>query len=123
MKNAKTLYLLILLLLGGNVFFGANSFQAQKKFKERQQIVHAQVLNEKVLDFSRMFIYNVLQAEKEVDFEIRLKLENMVRSIGDEDILEQWQKFIASQDEIQAQKEVKNLLSLLLSKIRVAEEK
>lgn len=123
MKNAKTLYLLILLLLGGNIFFGANSFQAQKKFEERQQIVHAQVLNEKVLDFSRMFIYNVLQAEKEVDFEIRLKLENSVRSIGDEDILEQWQKFIASNDEVQAQKEVKNLLSLLLSKIRIAEEK
>lgn len=123
MKNVKTLYLLILLLLGGNVFFGTNSFQAQKKFEERQQIVHAQVLNEKVLDFSRMFIYNVLQAEKEVDFEIRLKLENSVRSIGDEDILEQWQKFIASKDEVQAQKEVKNLLSLLLSKIRAAEEK
>ena len=61
----------------------------------------------------------MLKAEKEIDFETRLKLENAVRNIGDDEILIQWQKFIESKTEAEAQTGVKNLLDLLVDKIQI----
>jgi hypothetical protein len=76
--------------------------------------LESQKTNEKVLDFTKLFIEKVLKAETEVDFETRLKLENAVRNLGDEEILTQWQKFTESKTEAEAQEEVKNLLEMLL---------
>ncbi len=76
--------------------------------------MESQKTNEKVLDFTKLFIEKVLKAETEVDFETRLKLENAVRNLGDEEILTQWQKFTESKTEAEAQEEVKNLLEMLL---------
>lgn len=74
--------------------------------------------NGKVISFSRLFIENVLKSDKEVDFDTRLKLENAVRDIKDDEILAQWDKFTKSQTEQGAQNEVKNLLDLLMKKIQ-----
>ncbi|MFC1613147.1 hypothetical protein ACFL23_02330 [Patescibacteria group bacterium] len=69
------------------------------------------------MDFTKLFIEKVLQAEQEVDFETRLKLENGVRDLGDANILAEWEKFINSEDADGAQNAVKNLLAILVEKI------
>lgn len=54
-----------------------------------------------------------------MSFDTRLKLEAAVRSLDDEEILSQWQKFTESKTEAEAQTEVKNLLEMLVKKISV----
>ncbi len=120
MANQKTILIIItLLLLAGNVFFGVKYFAVQKELRQTQAALETQKTNEKVLDFAKLFIEKVLKAETEVDFETRLKLENVVRNLSDEEILTQWQKFTESKTEIQAQEEVKNLLEILVNKIKI----
>lgn len=71
------------------------------------------------MEFAKFFIEKFLKAETGVDFETRLKLENAVRDLKDEEILAQWQKFAESKTEIDAQAEVKNLLEMLIDKIKI----
>jgi len=119
MNRKKIIYLIIfILLLASNFYFVARYRVIKKELQETKRPLEIQEINEKVLNFTKFFIEKVLRAEKEVDFETRLKLENAVREIGDPEILAQWQKFIDSKTEIEAQQEVKNLLELLISKIK-----
>lgn len=111
--------ILVLILLAGNVFWGVKYFSLQKELQETQAGLETQKLNEKVLEFTKLFIEKVLKAETEVDFETRLKLENAVRNLDDEEILVQWQKFVESRTEAEAQNEVKNLLEMLINKIKI----
>ena len=71
------------------------------------------------MNFTKLFITQVLRADGEVDFETRLKLENAVRELNDQNILAQWQKFVESETEEEAQEEVKNLLGMLVNKIEM----
>lgn len=71
------------------------------------------------MDFNKLFIEKVLKAEEKIDFEERLKLENMVRNLNDEEILIQWQKFTESKTETEAQDNVKDLLYILVNKTEV----
>jgi len=120
MKYSKTiLTIIILLLIAGNVFFGFKYFAAQKEIRQTQTALETQTTQGKVLEFTKLFIEKVLKAETEVGFETRLKLENAVRNLDDEEILVQWQKFTESKTETGAQEEVKNLLEMLVNKIRV----
>ena len=109
--------IIILILIAGNIFFAVQYFSAQEKFNEIKAIAENKSVNEKALNFTKLFIAEVLKAEGEVDFEARLKLENAVRDLNDEKILNQWQKFVNSQTEDSAQEEVKNLLEMLVYKI------
>ncbi len=118
MINRKIILIIILILLAGNVFLGMKYFAIQKELRLTQSKLETQKTNEKVLDFTKFFIGEVLKAETTVDFETRLKLENAVRNLDDEDILIQWQKFVDSETEAKAQEEVKNLLEILISKIK-----
>ena len=113
------LIVIILILLASNIFLRVHYFYSQKELKETKSALETQVMNGKVLDFSKLFIEKVLKAEEEINFEDRLKLENTVRNLNDEEILAQWNKFIESKDEMEAQREVKNLLELLVNKIKV----
>ena len=83
-------------------------------------MLSTQRYNAKYLDFLKMFIRLVIKSDKEVDFETRWKLENSVRELADEysdpQILLQWQKFVASTNETEAQKNVKDLLAMLVDK-------
>jgi len=109
----------ILLLIAGNVFLGYHYFIGQKQFKQIQASLETQKFNDKILDFSKLFIQKVLKAQNEVDFETRLKLENTVRDLGDDEILNQWEKFTGSKTETEAQDNVKLLLELLVNKIKL----
>lgn len=109
--------ILVLILLAGNVFFGVKYSALQKELKLTQVTLETQKTNEKVLDFTKLFVEKVLKADTEIDFETRLKLENAVRNLNDEEILGQWQKFTESKTETEAQETVKNLLEILVGKI------
>ena len=111
--------LIILILLLTAFFFVSKYFSLQKELKETKTFLETQKINEKTLEFAKFFTKNVLKAEKEVDFETRLKLENAVRNLNDEEILSQWQKFTESQTEIEAQNNVKDLLEMLINKIKI----
>lgn len=116
-KQKTILTIIILLLLASNIFFGYKYFAWQKELETTKATLKTQQINEKTLEFTKLFIEKVLKAEKEVDFETRLKLENAVRNLGDEEILNQWQKFSESKAEADAQENVKELLEMLVSKI------
>ena len=120
MERNKNLPLIVLIgvLLLGNAFFGIGYF-AQKSVLDQAEAVRAKAeVNTKVVDFTMMFIKQVLQAEKEVDFETRLRLENAVRDLKDDNIVAEWQVFTNARTEIEAQNSVKRLLEALVGKIQ-----
>ena len=110
--------ILVLILLTGSVLLGVKYIFLAKELRQTQTALETQKTNDQVLEFTKLFIKKVLKAETEVDFETRLKLENAVRNLNDEAILAQWQKFTESKTEVQAQDEVKNLLEMLINKIK-----
>jgi hypothetical protein len=120
MKSKAFWMVIFLVLLGSNLLFAAMYFQAAKELEGTKIALSTQRYNAKYLDFLKMFIKLVIRSDKEVDFETRLKLENSVRSLKEEyndpEILLQWQKFVASTNEAAAQKNVKDLLSMLVEK-------
>lgn len=118
MRKSFLWYVVVLLLAVGNLWLGAEYLAVRAQVQGYQAESRAEVFNDKVLSFAQLFVTHVLQAEREVDFETRLKLENAVRDLADDQILGQWQKFTESQSELEAQREVKTLLGLLLSKIK-----
>ncbi|MEK7542376.1 MAG: hypothetical protein AAB524_01610 [Patescibacteria group bacterium] len=115
----KVLLVILVLLLASNVFFAMQYIATQHELQEVQAALETQNINEKTLAFTQLFIEKVLKSETEVDFETRLQLENNVRGMGDQEILTQWQKFTESKNEQEAQKEVKNLLGVLMAKIKI----
>jgi hypothetical protein len=117
--NKSKVSIVILILLAGTLFFGVKYFAAQKELQQTRVALETQKTNDKVLEFTKLFIAEVLKAKTEVDFETRLKLENAVRNLGDEEILVRWSKFVESKTEAGAQEEVKNLLEMLVGKIKV----
>lgn len=118
-KSKIVLIIILFLLLAGNFSLLFRYLTAKKELREiKNRPLEASKINEPVLSFTKFFIEKVLKAEKEVDFETRLELESSVRKLDDEGILVQWQKFVDSKTEAEAQQEVKNLLELLVNKIK-----
>lgn len=82
------------------------------------QIYNLQQKDAKILDFTGMFIEDVLMANKEIDFDTRLSLETAVRALSDGDIFSQWQRFVKSSTKETSSTEAKILLDLLIKKIK-----
>jgi len=116
-KKLLIITLVISILLLGNVYLGVRCFWENQQYQLLQKQLKTQQDSKKIISFLDLFIEKVLKADSEVSFEDRLKLENSVRDLGDEDVLAQWEKFIGSTSEEQVQSEVKNLLSLLVKKM------
>lgn len=116
--NKDPVKVIVALLVMGNIFFALNYFFVNDKLKTSEDTRIKSEINSKVLDFTSLFIAEVLQAEGEVDFETRLKLENAMRGLEDAEIMTAWQNFVGSKTEIEAQDSVKDLMGLLVSKIR-----
>lgn len=119
MDKQKSALIIILILLASNIFFGYKYFSTTKELKETQAQLVTQKTNGAVLDFTKLFVKNVLMANSEVNFDTRLKLENAVRNLGDAEILAKWSAFVDSKTADEAQNGVKNLLEVLVSKIKV----
>lgn len=116
--NQRTTVLIIttvlvaaVIILAGQCYIFCKNLQTQRDLNQAYQY------NEKILDFTKLFITKVIRANTDVSFEDRLQLENAVRDINDEEIFNQWQKFTEDKLEAQAQEDVKILLDLLVSKI------
>jgi len=111
-KISATLAFIIIVLLSLELWI------YHQKVLIKEDTIMAFQRNEKILNFTRMFIDKVLRAEGEVPFEDRLLLENAVRDIGNQEILTQWQEFTDVETEAQAQAEVKDLLEVLIKRIQ-----
>ena len=114
----RLVFAVISILFSGCVLLGTQLYVSSTELKIKTMTLMDYQTNEKVLEFTDLFIKKVLQSKGEVSFEDRLKLENAVREIGDENILNQWQKFTDSQNDDQAQEECKTLIAMLIGKIQ-----
>lgn len=108
----------VFVLLSAIIFLGINWIDAMIELKNQNQIAKAQLTNLKAAEFLELFVAKVLKNDKEIIFEERLQLENAVLDLKDTDILNQWHKFTESDNEVEAQKETIELLSLLAKKIK-----
>jgi predicted MPP superfamily phosphohydrolase len=120
METNKRVLLIIVFgaLLIGTVFFGLKYYFLSREIHELMSTQAKVETNEKVLTFTSLFIKKVLQADKEVDFETRLSLENAVRNLEDPEIMALWRDFVGSKTEKEAQENVKKLLGVLIDKIQ-----
>lgn len=118
MEKIKLIIIIIIVIavlsLATNVFLGINLLIENKKNIELRQGIR---LHGKVLDFANLFINKVLRAEGEISFEDRLKIENAVRDTQDNDIYDEWQKFVGAKTELEGREGIKNLLQLIINKI------
>lgn len=119
MTKEKHIFCIVLIsvLIIGNIFFGFNYYINQKNLSNIESKKEKIEFNKKVIDFTSLFIKKVLQADKEVDFETRLSLENGIRDLKDKEIMAEWQNFIGSKTETEAQNSVKKLLEILVEKM------
>ncbi len=113
------LFLIIGILLTTSIVTLIRYSSIQKELKETQKSIEEQEFNKGIMGFLNLFIDEVLNTKGEVSFEERLKLESAVRDLEDDEILTQWNSFVNSQDENEAQTQVRNLLKLLVDKIKV----
>lgn len=118
MNTKKPIIILfIIILIAGNVLFGVLYFKQHTELVNMEKQVSAQQTNGKILAFAQLFVDKVLKGTGEIDFEDRLQLENSVRDINDAQVFDQWQKFVKSADDQDAQQQVAELFTLILNKI------
>jgi hypothetical protein len=128
MNRQKLIIILIIGLIVMNIFLiyrylllaqEIEKMKVTSGLPEKSAIIFPNTKNERIINFLKLFITKVLKTEGEVDFETRLKLENAVREIQDKEILDQWIKFTESKTEDEAQKNVKDLLEILINKLQI----
>ncbi len=111
--------LIILILVGALLVMAGWCYFEHQRLVVAENTVKTFQYDQKVLNFTKMFIGKVLKADGEVSFEDRLQLENAVRDINDKTIFDQWNKFVNAKTSLEAQIEVKNLLEMLVSKVSI----
>ena len=114
----RLVFAIISVLFSVCVLLGMQLYISSTELKIKTMTLMDYQTNERILGFTELFIEKVLKSKGEVSFEDRLKLENAVREIGDENILNQWQKFTDSQNNDQAQEECKTLIAMLVGRIQ-----
>lgn len=118
MKTSTLVTIAILLIfLSISIFFGVKWVSVSVELKNMKSILRVQQTNTNVTAFLKLFIDDVLMSPDPVSFEERLKIENAVREIKDQAVLDQWQKFVQSETTENIQKEAKILLQILIQKI------
>ena len=117
MSKNKLALAAVIILLASNLFLAAKLYESRKGLEGcRTEFADNEGRNP-FIEFNRLFVEKVLQAEEEVNFDTRLQLENKVRELKDAEMLDQWNRFVNAQDEGQAQIEVKKLLGLLAERM------
>ena len=115
--SEKVLIALVAVFVLASAYLLTQYVLAKTQLREVNKIVKAQQINDKIVFFTQLFIDKVLSGQTDVSFEDRLQLENAVRELNDQEIFDQWQKFIKSENDQQAQEEVAELFIMLLDKI------
>jgi hypothetical protein len=106
------LIILTLIFLATSVFLLVRNLQLQGQLDGG--VLSTSNIDLETLAFMDDFIKIVLKSDTEVSFEDRLKLENSVRELGNDNILASWQSFVNSNDEVEAQANVVALLEVLV---------
>ena len=109
---------LMLILVAGNIFFSIQYMagvtqQANKDTQEEAKSVERL----QTARFLKLFIDTVLNTKETISFENRVKLENDIRQLGDKQVTNQWEAFVASKDTKVAQEAAVKLMSMLGSKM------
>ncbi len=112
------LLIVVIILVVSNIVFVKKYVSASRRAELAEASVLKTNLNAKILDFTNLFIEQVLQGKGEISFDERLVMETSVKDLKDQEISAQWRKFVESNDERTAQVEVTNLLKLLINKAR-----
>lgn len=115
LESNKLLPAFTVILLVSTIFLWVKYKNDQAALRAYSEIRES---NERVLAFARLFMEHILKAKTEVDVKTLLQLEDAARNTGDDELQAQWQKFLASKTEAEAQREVRNLLEVVVKKIR-----
>jgi hypothetical protein len=117
-KTRLVANILMLLLVGLNIYFSVQYTQ-NMKINNAKKVEEMAKMDEniKLSKFMKLFVDKVLGTNGTISFEDRVKLESDVRALGDENLLKQWDIFVASQNSEEAQKNAVRLMSLLMSKM------
>ncbi len=116
-KKRLIIIIIITLALCGNVYLGMMyTLQRMETARVQRQFI-VQQTNERALTFTKLFVEKILGETGEITFDDRLRLENAVRELNDKDIFSQWQKFVTSENDADAQHNTALLLSMLLNRI------
>ncbi len=114
--NKKVIFIFLIILLC--LSLAVNGWLAYLLYQSAN-VFQTQRINSNVLSFTNMFVEKVLMADKEIDFDTRLTLETTVRNLNDPQIFDQWNRFTKAQIKEEASQEAKQLLNLLVKKIKV----
>ena len=113
----KITLILVIIIIASNIAWGVGYFEKKSALSKAHSELSAITQNKKILAFQKLFIDKVLQANGEVDFNTRVLLQNSVNDTGDKEIIRAWNRFLESKTEAEGQRQVKELLSLLSSKV------
>jgi len=113
------LSIIIIALTASDVFFVGQYFVNRKKTEEINQYIVSREQGREVLQFLKLFTARVIKAEGQVSFDDRLILEDAVRNLRDQELWDQWQKFLNSQTSDEAQTNLRDLLDALLTRIEL----
>ena len=119
MKNLTTI-LIAIIIVAGVSYLSLRSPNTPKEVNTDTKVMVTKKntnTSEGVKEFTRLLITKVLKVEGEVDTEDRLRLENEIRSIGDEKLLALWQTFVSSKTQADAEKNLWNLFEGLIERM------
>ncbi len=116
MKKGYLYILLVFLIV--SVALNVSLYSSRQSIDSQSATVVNTDTHKQTVEFLSLFIDKVLKAENSVSFDDRLILENKVRSLNDKQILDTWQKFVASKSNADAQVNLKDLLSVIVNSLK-----
>ena len=108
------LVIVCLVLLASNIYFGVGYLSINGKINK---LSSTKTQNAKIINFENLFINKVLKTQGAVSYQDRLNLQSAVVDINDNTILADWNTFLASSTETDAQQSVLILLQDFTNKI------
>ena len=117
-KTRLAANVLMIILVCLNIFFSVQyteNIKSETAKGEQELAKTEERLN--TSRFMKLFIDKVLGTNGTISFEDRVKLESDIRVLGDQAIIAQWEKFVASTDSETAQDTAVLLMSMLANKM------
>jgi hypothetical protein len=117
MTREKTIGILFAISLVANLALAAGYKSQSSSLASVNATMTQERYNEKDLAFTKLFINDVLKSDGEIALATRLKLDNAIRELKDQELIDLWDTFVNAESERAAQDATKNLLSALVAKI------
>jgi len=110
--------ILMVLLVILNIFFSIQYTQNVKK-QDEVLIAEADKIESRLqtAQFMKFFIDKVLSTNGSISFDDRKKLEEDIKTLGDETLVKQWGIFVSSSDSDVAQQSAVKLMSMLANRM------